>query len=172
MFYALPLIAVILLFSYCWLLLIFSRSGGSREKNSHVKIFLRSQYDQLGSISFKEVAVALYFLLLVVIWFFAEPSFIEGWSHLFTLPDGKEAVSEATPAILVLILIMITPQHLQCWPFKDVSELPPTLMSWSELSRFVPWGLLLLRGAGFALAKASDESGLSSWIGERQEYLA
>ena len=34
----------------------------------------------------------------------------------------------------------------------------------------MPWGLLILRGAGFALAKASDVSGLSEWIGELDLY--
>ena len=169
------MILVILLLSFCWLLLLAScgKKGAERKERSRsVKIFLRSEYEELGPVSFREVCVALYFLLLVVIWFFAEPSFMSGWSDFFQLPDGRGSVSEATPAILVLILIMITPQHLQFWPLKAkvkgavAPELPPSLMSWSDLSRFVPWGLLILRGAGFALAKASDQSGLSAWIGK------
>ena len=175
LFYAVPLILIILLLSYCWLLLLASCGNNEeerREKSGTVRIFLKSEYEELGPVSFREICVALYFLLLVVIWFFAEPSFMSGWSDHFKLPDGRGSVSEATPAILVLILIMMTPQHLQFWPFKskvkgaDGPELPPTLMSWSDLSRFVPWGLLILRGAGFALAKASDQSGLSGWIGK------
>ena len=168
LFYAVPLIVIILILTYFWLLLLFNRKsqGETREKSSHVKTFLRSQYDELGPLTFKEIAVALYFFLLVI-WFFSEPNFITGWSHLFLLPDGREAVSEATPAVLVLILIMVSPQNLQFWPFRrEMALFPPTLMSWSELSRHVPWGLLILRGAGFALAKASDQSGLSDWIGE------
>ena len=57
-------------------------------------------------------------------------------------------------------------------PDSGSPYLPPTLMSWSDLSRFVPWGLLILRGAGFALAKASDESGLSDWIGDEMTELS
>ena len=170
------MILVILALSYCWLLLLASCGTKEEEeregKSRTVKTFLKSEYSELGPLSFREVCVALYFLLLVLVWFFAEPSFMSGWSDLFQLPDGRGAVSEATPAILVLILIMITPQHLRFWPFQgnakagDSPDLPPSLMSWSELSRFVPWGLLILRGAGFALAKASDQSGLSDWIGK------
>ena len=170
------MILVILALTYCWLLLLASCGTKEEEeregKSRTVKAFLKSEYSELGPLSFREVCVALYFLLLVLVWFFAEPSFMSGWSDLFQLPDGRGSVSEATPAILVLILIMITPQHLQFWPLKAkvkgavAPELPPSLMSWSDLSRFVPWGLLILRGAGFALAKASDQSGLSAWIGK------
>ena len=78
-----------------------------------------------------------YCLLLVLVWFFAEPSFISGWSGWFLLPGGGEAVSEvlhctvlycallyctvseATPAILVLVLLLVTPEHLRFWPFID-----------------------------------------------------
>ena len=47
-------------------------------RNSHLKLFLEAKYEELGPMKFKEWAVLVYFLLLVVVWFFAEPHFIEG----------------------------------------------------------------------------------------------
>ena len=93
--------------------------------------------------TFKEYVVLFYFLILVVIWFFAEPDFIEGWSDSFKLPDGEEAVSEATPAILILILIMLTPANLNFWPCKekrqkslvDKTQFSSTIMDWKTLSK-------------------------------------
>ena len=104
----------------------------------YVKVFLRAQYEQLGPMLFKEYMVTLYFLLLVVVWFFAEPSFMEGWSDWFQLPGGGGSVSEATPAILVLILILITPEKLNFWPFVDVeasSSSTNKILDWKSLSR-------------------------------------
>ena len=46
-------------------------------RNSHVEVFIKSKYKELGPMKFKEYAVLTYFLLLIVIWFFAEPNFIE-----------------------------------------------------------------------------------------------
>ena len=109
--------------AFIWLLLLFSRPRCSCRdedpRNSHVSVFLRAQHTALGPIAFKEAAVLAYFLLLVLVWFFAEPSFISGWSGWFLLPGGGEAVSEATPAILVLVLLLVTPEHLRFWPFID-----------------------------------------------------
>ena len=84
--------------AFLWLLLLFTRPRCScREedpRNSHVSVFLRAQHTALGPIAFKEAAVLAYCLLLVLVWFFAEPSFISGWSGWFLLPGGGEAVSE------------------------------------------------------------------------------
>ena len=88
-------------------------------RNAHVEVFIKSKYKELGPMKFKEYAVMFYFLLLIVIWFFAEPNFIEGWSDWFKSPSGGETVSEATPAIFILILILITPEHMSFWPFID-----------------------------------------------------
>jgi len=38
------------------------------------------------------------------------------------------------------------------------------LLSWEEIQRGVPWGVLLLFGGGFALADAVHASGLDEWL--------
>merc|ERR1711953_150059 len=38
-------------------------------------------------------------------------------------------------------------------------------LDWNTMAAFFPWGLLLIRGGGFALAKASNRSGLSVLVG-------
>lgn len=128
--------------------------------------FLRAEYAGLGPVVWREAVVAAYFILLVIAWFLQEPVFITGWGASFP------GTGEAVPAVLVLLLLLLTPRHLDWWPLRShqpwvAPRLPPPLLSWSAVSAAFPWGLLLLRGAGFALARAAITSGLSDWIGEQ-----
>uniref|UniRef100_A0A673MFX5 Solute carrier family 13 member 2-like n=1 Tax=Sinocyclocheilus rhinocerous TaxID=307959 RepID=A0A673MFX5_9TELE len=42
----------------------------------------------------------------------------------------------------------------------------PTLLNWKVVNERMPWNIVLLLGGGFALAKGSEVSGLSKWLGE------
>ncbi|XP_058269062.1 Na(+)/citrate cotransporter isoform X2 [Hemibagrus wyckioides] len=43
----------------------------------------------------------------------------------------------------------------------------PALLTWKVAQRKMPWNIVLLLGGGFALAKGSEESGLSRWMGNQ-----
>ena len=45
------------------------------------------------------------------------------------------------------------------------------LLDWRDASSRLPWGVLLLMGAGFAISNAFDRSGLTVWMGGRIEAL-
>ncbi|PVD31446.1 hypothetical protein C0Q70_06858 [Pomacea canaliculata] len=45
------------------------------------------------------------------------------------------------------------------------------LLNWKVLHQKIPWSLFLLVGGGFAIAKASQTSGLSQWIGDNLRNL-
>lgn len=53
---------------------------------------------------------------------------------------------------------------------QDESKRPkvasPSLVSWKVVQQKMPWGLIFLLGAGFAMAEASKESGMSHMIAE------
>jgi len=185
--YSLPTIVIILTAAFFWLLLLFLRKNNDKDSSSkEMKVFLQTKYRELGVVTFQEKMVTFYFLLLVIIWLFEEPEFIPGWADYFTVTDTdssgdsvtREAVGEATPAVLILILLFLTPSSLDFWPFKEKDTpwedvvLPPTLLDWDTVTNFFPWGLLILRGGGFALAAGSERSGLSHWIGSSLEGLS
>ncbi|PAA69294.1 hypothetical protein BOX15_Mlig023269g1 [Macrostomum lignano] len=50
-------------------------------------------------------------------------------------------------------------------------ERPSTLLTWRVVHERLPWGIVLLLGGGFALAKATRESGLSALIGQQLKPL-
>ncbi|KAK7925774.1 hypothetical protein WMY93_008084 [Mugilogobius chulae] len=53
--------------------------------------------------------------------------------------------------------------------FNEAGKLvkaPPMLLDWQVVHERMPWSIILLLGGGFALAKGSEVSGLSLWLGE------
>lgn len=52
-----------------------------------------------------------------------------------------------------------------------VDKRPATLLNWKVVHERLPWGIVLLLGGGFALAKATKESGLSLLIGDQLKPL-
>lgn len=65
------------------------------------------------------------------------------------------------PAIFVVLmffLIPADPKHLKS---------SPMLLDWKSTVERVSWGVILLLGGGFAMAKGCEESGLSVWIGNK-----
>ncbi|MGH0173565.1 UNVERIFIED_CONTAM: hypothetical protein FKN15_065700 [Acipenser sinensis] len=55
-----------------------------------------------------------------------------------------------------------------CSVFPEESQkikAPKALLDWDTVHQKMPWNILLLLGGGFALAKGSEASGLSVWLG-------
>ena len=70
------------------------------------------------------------------------------------------------PAIFVVVLFFLIPadpKHLKS---------SPMLLDWKTTVERVSWGVILLLGGGFAMAKGCEESGLSVWIGNKLATLS
>lgn len=100
-------------------------------------------------------------------YFFFFLGFISGWAASIT----KTPIEDATPAILIVVLLFILPANWNWLRFFNCKsdELPtattPSLITWQYICANLPWQYIYLLGAGFALAHAGEESGMSEMLG-------
>ncbi|KAG9332184.1 hypothetical protein JZ751_015720, partial [Albula glossodonta] len=77
-------------------------------------------------------------------------------------------VTDGTVAIFMSTLFFLLPSRLpRCSGDGDESsnKAPPMLLNWDVVHEKMPWNIILLLGGGFALARGSETSGLSLWLG-------
>jgi sodium-dependent dicarboxylate transporter 2/3/5 len=119
----------------------------------------------LPPMSTPERRVAWLFLFAVLLWVtrgdvrISEDTVIHGWAHWLRpeksrddfLPDGLVAILVAIAAFLV--------------PSGGRKEEPRRIMDWATAQK-LPFDILFLLGAGIALARAFDPTGVSAAFGE------
>uniref|UniRef100_A0A672KH49 Solute carrier family 13 member 5-like n=1 Tax=Sinocyclocheilus grahami TaxID=75366 RepID=A0A672KH49_SINGR len=165
---------MIIMLTIAWLYLQKTWGCGAVKSEKEISAYnvIREQHLQLGPMCFGELSVLALFSLLVALWFTRDPGFVEGWAtHTFN--TEAEYVTDATVAIFIAILLFILPSRKPRLCFGSSTEpqlysVPsPALLSWKVAQKKLPWNIVLLLGGGFALAKGSEESGLSRWMGNQ-----
>jgi sodium-dependent dicarboxylate transporter 2/3/5 len=139
--FALPLTVILL--GLCWLYLThplrtFTTGSGKGPIQDELKA--------LGPITHPEKMVLLVFSLTAIAWI--TRSFV---LELFI------------PEIDDTIIVMISTLVLFAIPARSEGK---NLLDW-EVTRKLPWGILLLFGGGLAIAAGFQASGLAEWIGSR-----
>ncbi|MEL6675607.1 MAG: SLC13 family permease [Bacteroidota bacterium] len=148
MFYGLP-ISLVLLAATWWHLTFHAFPlknvliPGGREE-------LLKQKTALGPISWEEKAVLLIFGLVALAWIVRAPV------KAYFIPGLDDTIIALVGAGLLFII-----------PSKNR---PERLMDWATAVK-LPWGILLLFGGAFSLAKGVDVSGLGLWLAELLEGL-
>ncbi|XP_075450544.1 Na(+)/citrate cotransporter [Ascaphus truei] len=187
---------MILMLFMAWLWLQFSFMGFNlkktcgcgavrSEKERAAYNVIRDEHRKLGPISFAEANVLLLFTLLIVLWFTRDPGFVKGWATVLFNKDNVEYVTDATVAIFIAVLLFIIPatkpkfgccKKTASFDLEDLEEeqeicFPAPLLTWKVVHKQMPWSIVILLGGGFALAKGSDASGLSYWLGQQMAPL-
>ncbi|XP_043231308.1 solute carrier family 13 member 5-like [Amphibalanus amphitrite] len=176
MLFGVPSMLLCTLLAWIWLVILFlgiKQFWCCKDEDSsqfaEVKRSLQQRYRDLGPMSFHEGMVLFLFVVLVLLWFLRSPRFIPGWAELF-----PTAISDATPAIFIVVLMFIIPAkpNFAFWSAtsRDQTKVSQGLLTWKAVHEKVPWGVLVLLGGGFAMARAAKDSGLSVLIGDRLSF--
>ncbi|NXR78478.1 S13A2 protein, partial [Pycnonotus jocosus] len=181
--FAFPIMLVLLILSWLWLQILYlgfnfkknfgcGASAATRAKEKQAYEIIKEENRKLGKMKFAEIEVLILFILLVVLWFTREPGFFPGWADVLFNKDGTSYVTDATVALFIAMLLFILPSGFSNQAREEEQtggraefQAPPPLLQWKTVQERMPWNILFLLGGGFALAKGSEESGLSTWLG-------
>jgi sodium-dependent dicarboxylate transporter 2/3/5 len=109
----------------------------------------------VGAWQVAEVRVLIVFGLTAFFWITRNQPF-GGWSALFDLPHTDDAMV----ALLAVVVMFLVPDGKN-----------GRLLDWKTAEQ-IPWGMLILFGAGIAIASAFTSSGLSETIGDALSGLS
>ncbi|NXH77759.1 S13A2 protein, partial [Hydrobates tethys] len=181
--FAFPTMIVLLVLAWIWLQILYlgfnfqknfgcAANASAKAKEQRAYDIIKEESKKLGSMKFAEMAVLILFILLVLLWFTRDPGFMPGWATVLFNKNDTSYVTDATVAIFISVLLFIIPSDIssndkQQTSRKSKIQAPPALLDWKVVHQKMPWNIVFLLGGGFALAKGSEESGLSSWLGSK-----
>ncbi|WP_336133708.1 SLC13 family permease [Natronomonas amylolytica] len=147
--FAAPLSAVFLLLA--WLVLV-ARFDPELPGEGDIEGLIRTQRDALGPMSRGERRVLAVFVAVAAGWVLRP----------FVLQPVFPAITDTVVAVVGGILLFVVPVDYRNREF---------LLDWRDTER-LPWGVLVLLGAGFSLANGFQESGLDALIADGLATIA
>ena len=144
MMFGIPIMLVMLFGA--WLLLTSVSIRLDRSKIEGADELFQSQLTELGAWSKAERRVALVFTVTALAWMFRT-----------LLQDFIPGLSDASIAIVAAVALFIIPSG---------DKEGGALVDWN-MTKNLPWGILVLFGGGLSLSAAVVATGLDGWIGDQ-----
>ncbi|XP_010270140.1 PREDICTED: tonoplast dicarboxylate transporter-like [Nelumbo nucifera] len=157
-FFAFPLALLIFLALWGILCLLYCSKDSGIALSAYLdRAHLKRELELLGPMAFAEKMVLAVFSILVALWMTRSiTDDIPGWGVLF---QGR--VGDGTVSVMVATILFIIPNK------KQKGE---KLMDWSKCKK-LPWNIILLLGAGFAIANGVRTSGLADVLSAGLDFL-
>jgi sodium-dependent dicarboxylate transporter 2/3/5 len=149
MLMALPITVVMMAATWAFLSYTLLRDADDDSVDGGV---IREQYTKLGPMSYEEKLVLIDFVALALLWLTRK-----WWVGMLVKAGvlSEKMVGDGTVAVCLAIPLFMIASRTR--PGERIMDWPTAVK--------LPWGLVLLFGGGFALAKGFDVSGLSKWLG-------
>ena len=146
-YFRFPLASVMLVITWFYLTHIGYRIQKDEMPGSGEVI--KAERARQGKITREEKQVLMVFVLVAVLWM------TRGLLWGKYLPQVTDASIAITGALLLFIM-----------PAREEAS----LLSWEDTEK-VPWGVALLMGGGFAIARGFAETGLAEWVSQSFMFL-
>ncbi|KAK3122093.1 hypothetical protein QOZ80_8BG0665040 [Eleusine coracana subsp. coracana] len=158
MSFALPMALIVFVALWVVLCLMYCSGNTGKALSAYLdRSHLRREINLLGPMAFAEKMVLAVFGGLIVLWMTRNlTDDIPGWGALF-----HNKVGDGTVTIMMATLLFIIPSG------KNEGE---KLMDWNKC-RKLQWDIILLLGAGFAIANGFKSSGLTDILSEKLIFL-
>ncbi|KAL2932291.1 Tonoplast dicarboxylate transporter [Bienertia sinuspersici] len=158
LFFGFPLALITFFCLWGILCCLYCKRGSSRPLANYLdKAHLKRELELLGPMSFAEKMVLFVFSGLIVLWMTRSlTDNLPGWGALF-----KGRAGDGTASVLMATLLFIIPNK------KRKGE---KLMDWNKCKK-LPWNIVLLLGAGFAIAEGVRTSGLADVLSKALDFL-
>jgi sodium-dependent dicarboxylate transporter 2/3/5 len=146
-----------------WFYLVYIAAPVGKKGSEGLKSsIIEQELKDLGPMTRAEKYTLIIFITTGVLWLTRSDIdlgafHLAGWAGLLGLTG---MIHDSTVAIAMAALTFIIPAG------EEREGKQQFLMEWQWAKR-IPWGILLLFGAGFALASGFQESGLTAWLGEQ-----
>ncbi|PIS44670.1 MAG: sodium:dicarboxylate symporter [Ignavibacteria bacterium CG_4_8_14_3_um_filter_37_9] len=147
----------IFLLTVCYFLLVKVFFKIHKDLSADIQM-IKIERGRLGRVSSEEIFVGIVFSGTALLWIFRSDLVlgfvtIPGWSNIFSHP---EYFNDGVVAIAMALLLFLIPSKNNA----------ATFLLDKEIFGKIPWGIILLFGGGFALAKGFVATGLSESIGK------